>query len=140
MNHEELRAALDARRRRSPTMLSNGSVVLVLLTILVALTPVTADAKSTWQKPQVEQCELAPGGECNLEVSCPSEMPYVVGGGGGMPAADPANHSVAMTMNLPINENTWRVRWKNLASVEVAKVKVAVRVKCSDDAGEAGWK
>jgi len=67
-------------------------------------------------------------------------MPYVVGGGGGMPAADPANHSVAMTMNLPVSENTWRVRWKNLSPAEHAAVKVAVRVKCSNDAAEAGWK
>jgi hypothetical protein len=120
-------------------MLSNGSAGLAVTITLLAFAPVSVDAKSMWQKPQVEQCELAPGGECNLEVSCPSEMPYVVGGGGGMPAADPANHSVAMTMNLPINENTWCVRWKNLNSMDVANVKVAVRVKCSDDAGEAGW-
>lgn len=121
-------------------MLSNRFVIPVLLSTLVVLTPITANAESVWQKPQVEQCDLGPGGECNLEVTCPSDMPYVVGGGGGMPAADPANHSVAMTMNLPVSENTWRVRWKNLSPAEGAAVKVAVRVKCSNDAAEAGWK
>ena len=107
---------------------------------LIALTPASAEAGSAWQKPQVEQCEVAPGAECNLEVSCPAEMPYIAAGGGGMPAADPSNHGVAMTMNLPISENTWRVRWKNLSPDIAAKVKVAVRVKCSDNAAEAGWK
>ncbi len=120
-------------------MISTRLMVFLAPTALIVLAPLAADANSAWQKPTAQQCDLAPGAECNLEVSCPAEMPYVAAGGGGMPAAEPANHSVAMTMNLPISKQTWRVRWKNLASDGSAKVKVAVRVKCSDNAAEAGW-
>jgi len=48
----------------------------------------------------------------------------------GMPAAEPANHAVAITMSLPVSDDTWRVRWKNLSPTDAAKVKVAVRVLC----------
>lgn len=99
---------------------------------------IDVNAKSAWQKPVVRDCALAPSGECNLEAGCPADMPFVVTGGGGMPAAEPADHAVAMTMNLPISEQTWRVRWRNMSSSAAAKVKVAVRVRCSDDAAEAG--
>jgi len=98
-----------------------------------------AAAESAWQKPAVQECTLPPNGECNVEVTCPADKPFVAAGGGGMPAAEPPNHAVAMTMNLPISENAWRVRWRNLSSDMAAKIKVAVRAKCSDDKAEAGW-
>ena len=101
--------------------------------------PLTAQAKSAWQKPAVQECDLAPAGDCNVEVACPPEMPFVSSGAGGMPAAEPADHAVAMTMNLPIAKDKWRVRWRNMSAAANAKVKVAVRIKCSDDAAEAGW-
>ena len=64
-------------------------------------------------------------------------MPYVVAGGGGMPKAEPANHAVAMTMNVAISESAWRVRWQNLGSGDVTNVKVKIRAKCSND--ESVW-
>jgi hypothetical protein len=101
--------------------------------------PGPAAAGSAWQKPAVQECSLGPAEECNVEVACPADMPYVAAGGGGMPKAAPADHAVAMTMNLPIAKDKWRVRWRNLAREGNAEIKVAVRVKCSDNAAEAGW-
>lgn len=109
------------------------------LTGMALLSHHPAAAISAWQKPTALQCDMAPGADCNLEVSCPADMPFVTTGGGGIPAIEPADHSVAMTMNLPIKEDTWRVRWRNLSSDQTAKAKVVVRVKCSDNAAEAGW-
>ncbi|MCP4328351.1 MAG: hypothetical protein GY791_07940 [Alphaproteobacteria bacterium] len=103
----------------------------------LATTP--AVAATAWQPPTVQECAQAPSGDCNVEVACPEAMPFVVQGAGGMPAAEPPNHAVAMTMNLPISQNAWRIRWRNMSMLGGATVKVAVRVKCSDDAGEAGW-
>lgn len=99
----------------------------------------TAFAKSAWQKPTVVECNMGPGADCNVEVSCPADMPYLVVGGGGIPKIEPAGHSIAMTMNLPIKKDTWRVRWRNLSADQTATGKFAVRVKCSDTAAEAGW-
>ena len=87
----------------------------------------------------MEQCTLAPGADCNVEATCPAEMPYVVAGGGGIPAIEPADHRVAMTMNLPVTQGSWRVRWRNLSDEQAVTGKFAVRVKCSDTAAEAGW-
>ncbi len=115
-------------------------VIPFALAILVGMTPYKVKAESAWQKPEVKQCDMGPGDECNLEVTCPADKPYVSSGGGGMPSAEPKVNSVGITMNLPVSENTWRVRWKNLSPDQSAQAKVAVRVKCSDDAAEAGWK
>jgi len=106
---------------------------------IMALAGSPALAKSVWQKPIVLQCEMAPGADCNLEASCPADMPFVATGGGGMPKIEPEDHSIAMTMNLPIKKGTWRVRWRNLSSDKAAKAKAVVRIKCSDSAAEAGW-
>ncbi len=101
--------------------------------------PLPVLAAAQWSAPQPQQCALGPGEECNVEVTCPADRPYVVAGGGGMPKASRPDHGVAMTMNLPVSENTWRVRWKNMPGGEPVEVTVAVRVKCSDSREEAGW-
>ncbi len=98
-----------------------------------------ASAGSTWQNPAVLMCDMAPGADCNLEARCPVDKPFVVAGGGGLPKIEPPEHSIAMTMNLPIKKDTWRVRWRNLSEDKSAKAKAVVRVKCSDSAAEAGW-
>lgn len=110
----------------------------VMAVAMLAL-PGAVLAASQWSKPQPQTCSLGPGEECNVEVTCPAERPYVVAGGGGMPKASRPDHGVAMTMNLPVSENTWRVRWKNMPGGEPVEVTVAVRVKCSDSREEAGW-
>jgi hypothetical protein len=97
-----------------------------------------AFAASSWQPPVVQECSLAPGSDCNVEASCPADMPFIVTGGGGMPMAQPDDHGVAMTMNLPVSNGTWRVRWRNVGDAD-ASIKVAVRIKCASDAAEAGW-
>lgn len=97
----------------------------------------TAIASSSWQPPVVQECEMSPGSDCNVEAACPADMPFIVTGGGGIPMA-PEDHSVAMTMNLPVSNGTWRVRWRNVGSGDAA-IKVAVRIKCASEAAEAGW-
>ncbi len=122
------------------TILGLSPAFLLGVAIIFGLsTPGTAAAGSAWQKPSVMKCSLGPAEECNVEVACPAEMPFVSTGGGGMPGASPADHAVAMTMNLPIAQDKWRVRWRNLSSSASADIKVAVRIKCSDNAAEAGW-
>lgn len=98
-----------------------------------------AAAEPGWQKPVVAECALAPAADCNVEATCPADAPYVVTGGGGMPKADPQDHAVGITMNLPVSEGVWRVRWRNLSADTPANVKVAVRVNCAATAEEAGW-
>ncbi len=88
-------------------------------------------AAQVWQKPVVKECGLEPGAQCNVEVTCPASHPVVISGGGGMPKATPPENQVAMTMNLPIASDKWRVRWKNMSSTDSASVKVAVKVLCS---------
>ena len=112
-----------------------GFAIATLL--LLASDP--ASAKSIWQKPIVLQCEMGPGADCNLEATCPEDMPFVATGAGGMPKIEPEDHSIAMTMNLPIKQGKWRVRWRNLSRDKTAKAKAVVRIKCSDSAAEAGW-
>ena len=90
-----------------------------------------AFAEQAWQKPTVQSCELAPGAHCNVEVTCPDSHPVVLAGGGGMPESAPPDNQVAMTMNLPVSGDTWRVRWKNLSASNAATVKVAVKVLCA---------
>ncbi len=116
-----------------------GAIAVAGLAIMLSPFCASAQAASAWQPPTVMECSLAPGGECNVEAACPADMPFVAAGGGGMPKAEPANHAVAMTMNLPISENKWRVRWRNLSADVTASIKAAVRIKCSDSAAEAGW-
>lgn len=94
---------------------------------------------ANWQKPDPQECTLGPGAECNVERQCPADKPYIVVGGGGMPVMDPPQNSVVMTMSLPINETTWRVRWKNMSTTESAKVRAVVRIKCAASKEEAGW-
>ncbi len=98
-----------------------------------------AQAQSQWQPPTALECTLGPGADCNIEAECPADAPYVVAGGGGLPKADPADHTVAMTMNLPISENKWRVRWRNMSGTDEAAIKGVVRIKCSPSKAEAGW-
>ncbi|RDD60761.1 hypothetical protein [Ferruginivarius sediminum] len=112
------------------------SVSLSLATAFM-LHAVPARADQTWIKPHIEACTLERGDTCGADVKCPDNAPYAVNGGGGMPMADPADHRVAMTMNLPVSANHWRVRWRNLGGKET-KVKVAIRVLCSDDGSAWG--
>jgi len=53
-------------------------------------------------------------------------------GGGGFPQVSDENHRIAMTMNLPVNSNTWRVRWRNFGDKKVELTGV-IRVLCSDE-------
>ena len=90
-----------------------------------------AAAEQAWQKPVVQSCSLEPGAHCNVEVACPASHPVVLSGGGGMPESAPPDNQVAMTMNLPVAADTWRVRWKNMSATDAATVKVAVKVLCA---------
>jgi len=96
---------------------------------LLLATP--ALAGQAWQKPVVKECSLEPGAQCNVEVTCPKTHPVVVSGGGGMPKSAPPSNQVAMTMNLPIASDKWRVRWKNMSTTDSATAKVAVKVLCA---------
>lgn len=120
-------------------MKAYAPILACLLIASAGLASTTAHASSKWQKPTLTDCELGPGQVCNVEVACPAEAPFVAAGGGGFPKAEPKDNSVAMTMNLPISNGQWRVRWRNLSGTQSAKIKTAVRVKCSDRAEEAGW-
>ena len=103
---------------------------LMLVIALFCGLAISAQAQ-VWQKPVVKNCELKAGEQCNVEAVCPNSHPIAISGGGGMPKAMPANNQVAMTMNLPVASNTWRVRWKNLSTTESAKIKVVVKVLCT---------
>ncbi|RMF38247.1 MAG: hypothetical protein D6754_07910 [Alphaproteobacteria bacterium] len=107
--------------------------------MVLGLSATTAVAEAKWQKPIAMACDLEPGGICNVEAVCPEDAPWVVAGGGGIPKAEPEDNAVAMTMNLAINEKTWRVRWRNLSGEDRVKGKFAVRIKCATSAEEAGW-
>lgn len=96
-----------------------------------------ADAKERWIKPTVIECSMEVGDICGADVSCPEDLPWIVNGGGGMPMASAENHQVGITMNLPISEHGWRVRWRNLGGPAV-KVKVAIHALCSDDGSRWG--
>ncbi|PKQ12522.1 MAG: hypothetical protein CVT70_09260 [Alphaproteobacteria bacterium HGW-Alphaproteobacteria-1] len=111
---------------------------LMMLGAAIVL-PAPALAETKWQAPMVQECILAPGAECNVEAECPADMPYVSAGGGGMPMAEPADHAIAMTMNLPVTESKWRVRWRNLHPTAEAQMKGAVRIQCGSDKAAAGW-
>jgi hypothetical protein len=111
---------------------------LIILGAALGL-PAPALAETKWQAPTAQECSLAPGADCNIEAECPADMPYVTAGGGGMPMAEPADHAIAMTMNLPVGEGKWRVRWRNLHPSAEAKMKGAVRIQCSSDKAAAGW-
>jgi len=113
-------------------MKSTHALALIAAALLAWIAS-PALASPQWQSPAAQECDLAPGGECNVEVTCPADRPILLAGGGGMPAAEPQNHAVAITMSLPISNNTWRVRWKNLSADVTAKVKVAVRVLCDTE-------
>lgn len=115
------------------------SLATALTMLLAGTAAAPASAATAWQKPTVQECTLGPGAECNVEATCPAAMPYVAAGGGGIPKIAPADNQVAMTMNLPVKEGTWRVRWRNLSADQTVTGKFAVRIKCSDSAAEAGW-
>lgn len=110
-----------------------------LFLALGALTMGTPAAAASWQKPEPQECAMGPEEECNVEKKCPADMPYIVTAGGGMPVMEPPKNSVVMTMSLPTNENTWRVRWKNMSKEDSAKVRAVVRIKCAATKEEAGW-
>lgn len=114
-------------------LLIGGAAVLALTTMQG-----TAHAKEKWQKPVIKECSLGANDWCGEDVTCPADMPFVVAGGGGMPKASRPDHSVAMTMNVAIAKNVWRVRWQNLGNGAPTDVKVMIRVKCSDDGSAWG--
>ena len=103
----------------------------------VLLAAEETQAKEQWQPPHIEECSLAENEHCGADVQCPAELPYVLAGGGGMPKVSRNDHRIAMTMNVAISENAWRVRWQNLAGGQPTDVKVMIRVLCGDDA--AAW-
>ena len=113
-------------------------ILAILSVAAMAGAPDTAQAKERWQKPVVKECSLGANEWCGEDVACPAELPFAVAGGGGMPKASRPDHSVAMTMNVAISENVWRVRWQNLAGGVPTDVKVMIRVKCSDDGSAWG--
>ena len=106
-------------------------ILLIPVGALLLATP--AFAAQEWQKPVVKECSLEPGARCNVEVACPNTHPVVLSGGGGMPEAAPPDNQVAMTMNLPVAKDKWRVRWKNMSATESATAKVAVKVLCATE-------
>lgn len=114
-----------------------ASLAAMAALTLAAVGPANAEQK--WIKPAVKECTLKAGQECNIDKKCPAELPFIVNGGGGMPKVSSQDHSVAMTMNLAISKDTWRIRYKNLAGGPEVKVKMAARIKCADNAKEAGW-
>ncbi|GAB4282531.1 MAG: hypothetical protein Kow0058_01030 [Roseovarius sp.] len=107
--------------------------------LILGLSAGAALAEARWQQPVAKECDLEPGGICNVEATCPEQAPWVVTGGGGIPQLEPENNAVAMTMNLPISKNAWRVRWRNLSAAEQAKGKFVIRIKCATTSDEAGW-
>ncbi|RMH47506.1 MAG: hypothetical protein D6688_03505, partial [Alphaproteobacteria bacterium] len=107
--------------------------------LVLGLSATTALAGAKWQKPVAKECDLEPGGVCNVEATCPADAPFVAAGGGGFPQVAPKDNAIAMTMNLPINEKTWRVRWRNLSAEDWGKGKFVVRIKCAATAEDAGW-
>ncbi len=111
----------------------------ILATPLCLVSVQVAHAEAKWQKPVAQDCSLKGGEECNVEFKCPTETPFVVSGGGGMPQVDRKDHQVTMTMNLPVDSNTWRVRYRNLPGGPDTNIKMLVRVRCSDSNKEAGW-
>ncbi len=105
------------------------NILFIVVGALLFSTP--AFAGQAWQKPVVKECALKPGAQCNVEVTCPKTHPIAVSGGGGMPKSAPPSNQVAMTMNLPIASDKWRVRWKNMSATDSATAKVAVKVLCA---------
>jgi hypothetical protein len=73
-----------------------------------------------------------------MDITCPAKTPFVLSGGGGIPkVSDPTNH-LAMTMNVAISPNAWRVRWRNMGDKKL-DVTVMIRALCTDD-GDAWGK
>ena len=91
-----------------------------------------AGADERWQPPQKKQCSLEPNQDCGMDVKCPAKRPWVLAGGGGLPkVSDPAHH-LAITMNVAISPNAWRVRWRNMGDKKL-DVTVMIRVLCTKD-------
>lgn len=112
---------------------------LVIATLAIpVLFSTQAGADELWQPPHKENCSVEPGQDCGADVACPSSLPYVVSGGGGIPKISDENHRLAMTMNVAINPGIWRVRWRNMGDKKVDAT-VMIRVQCTDD-GDAWGK
>jgi len=92
----------------------------------------TAQAGEKWLAPHKETCSLAPGQDCGADVKCPADRPFALSGGGGIPKVSDANHRLAMTMNVAISQNAWRVRWRNMGDKKI-DVTVMIRALCTDD-------
>lgn len=111
--------------------------VLVAAFAIPFLAVGTAHADEQWLPPNKTQCSLEPGQDCGADVTCPTNKAYVVNGGGGIPKVSDENHRLAITMNVAINPNTWRVRWRNMGTKKI-DVTVMVRVMCTDDGDDWG--
>lgn len=112
------------------------SLIAGLSFIIFSFAPAIADER--WQPPQKVQCSVAPNQDCGMDVQCPAKTPYVLSGGGGLPKVSDAAHNLAMTMNVAISPNTWRVRWRNLGDKKL-DVTAMIRVLCTKD-GDAWGK
>lgn len=73
-----------------------------------------------------------------MDVTCPADRPYILSGGGGIPKVSDTAHSLAMTMNVAISPNVWRVRWRNMGTKKIDTT-VMIRVLCTKD-GDAWGK
>lgn len=112
-------------------------IVAAALAAVISTTP-SASADETWLPPHKEQCSVEPGQDCGADVQCPSDKPYALSGGGGIPKVSDPDHRLAMTMNVAISPNAWRVRWRNMGTGKV-EATVMIRALCTDD-GEAWGK
>ena len=111
---------------------------LILIACAAGLACIAAPAlaKDAWLAPQKKQCTLKPGEDCGMDVKCPADTPFAMSGGGGVPKVSDKNHRLAMTMNVAISPNAWRVRWRNFGD-KALDVTVMIRARCSSDG--AAW-
>ncbi len=106
-----------------------GIACAALATAPASAGPSTDDL---WLPPQKKQCSLEPNQDCGIDFKCPAKTPYLLSGGGGLSKVSDDAHNLAMTMNVAISKNTWRVRWRNMGDKKV-DVTVMVRVMCAED-------
>jgi len=112
------------------------NTILIACIAGITCTAAPAMAKEVWLAPQKKQCTLEPGQDCGMDVKCAADTPFVMSGGGGMPKVSNTNHRLAMTMNVAISPNAWRVRWRNFGEKSL-DVTVMIRALCSSDG--AAW-
>jgi len=116
--------------------MSTNWLIAGLALLALGNSPVSADER--WQPPKKFQCSVEPDKDCGMDVKCPAEMPWVLSGGGGLPKVSDPAHRLALTMNVAISPNAWRVRWRNLGDRKL-EVTAMVRVLCTSD-GDAWGK